>query len=329
MAPGQHRTQHASGQRGPTSAHHTHKQKRALLQEARRRRREEDRPDDPYEAGLLQAAARVPKVVQARLYTWRACRGGEVRVRVRLAIDRQLCAGYVPGSSSGDVAAAAADVTDDEPPPPESDAQRRGKRLRARTTALSARLSATAKLKSLRDVEREWLDCLHVCSQFVVDVASDADAALRLEARPLVFGLVQQAVQTGPLSFAKPAQFKRFAKACAGDGRTSGEHPHIKAVRRVLEAVAPLLASAPGATVVQPNEADSDASAAAASGDDAAADLAEGGGGGEDGGAGAGAGGGDGGGQVAFFSEKQTAVLHEWIAEFSRWCATTAPARRE
>ena len=108
-------------QRGPNSAHHTHKQKKAQLQEARRRARDReatDEAEDAYEAALVSAANRVPKVVQARLYTYREHRGGAVHVRLRLAIDRQQCAGFVPGLPAGVLPPLPAGVL--PPPPPVS-----------------------------------------------------------------------------------------------------------------------------------------------------------------------------------------------------------------
>ena len=158
-------------------------------------------------------------------------------MRLKLSIDRQLCAGFDGGSSSS--SPAPVDVSDDAQPP-ETPEQRKAKQLASRATALSTKLSATIKLKSKSEVESVWSEGCHTCSQLVHN-ATELPAHA---SKAWLFGLVQQAMQTGPLSFGKPAQFKRFARACEADGRVAsdGEHPHIRSVRRVLEAVAPLLA---------------------------------------------------------------------------------------
>ena len=172
--------------RRPTAAHHTHKQKKSTLQEARRRAREV--ADEHY----FDETPRLVKVVQARLYTYRQQRGSEVLVRLRLAIDRQQCAGYgvvvVPPSPT--------------PTMPVTPAEHRAHNLNQRTKALQKRLSETTKLKSASDVERQWLEGIHACARLVHEIS-----ATGLENNyPFLFGLVQQALQTGPLCFGKPAQ---------------------------------------------------------------------------------------------------------------------------
>ena len=89
-------------QRGPTSAHRSHKQKRAppLAQRA------QDREAAACLAGAAEMA-RAPKVVQCRCHPHRKSRSGTVLVRLRLSIDRQLCAGFVPGRAAAAAAAAA------------------------------------------------------------------------------------------------------------------------------------------------------------------------------------------------------------------------------
>ena len=256
-------------QRGPNSAHHTHKQKKAQLQEARRRARDReatDEAEDAYEAALVSAANRVPKVVQARLYTYREHRGGVVLVRLRLAIDRQQCAGFVPGLPAGAL----------PPPPPVSSSpqplnadERRARDWARRGKALRTALSETTRLKSLTEVERQWMASVSACAQLIEEVRAEftigtvapgaAGASTSYGPHPWLFGLVQQALQTGPLAFGKPAQLKRMAKGLESKrGKTLevGLHPHARAVRVLLLAVGTLaraleaqqLAAAAGAT---------------------------------------------------------------------------------
>ena len=279
---------------------HSGKQKKAQLQASRQRQREKEahaREEDAFEAALLESAARIPKVVQARCYTYRVCRGAEVSVRLKLSIDRQLCAGF--NEPAVDVA--------DAPAPAETPEQRRARQFKQRATGVSTRLSATAKLKSLRDVEREWLDGLNQTLQLVQSAADEPVAA-----RPFLFGVVQQALQTGPLNYGKPAQFKRFHKAIEKEnGRTIGEHPQVKSVRRLLDAIEPLLTPAPPPAaaleaaaadepeeVADPGANEVEAGAPAAAG--AAAAAAEG--------------------EVAAtpyaFSEKQSALIRQWLGAF-------------
>ena len=261
-------------QRGPNSAHHTHKQKKAQLQEARRRARDReatDEAEDAYEAALVSAANRVPKVVQARLYTYREHRGGAVLVRLRLAIDRQQCAGFVPGLPAGAL----------PPPPPVSSSQplnadeRRARDWARRGKALRTALSETTRLKSLTEVERQWMASVSACAQLIEEVRAEftigtvapgaAGASTSYGPHPWLFGLVQQALQTGPLAFGKPAQLKRMAKGLEGKpGKTleSGLHPHARCVRELLSAMG---------TLARALEAQQFAAAAAAAGAAAAA----------------------------------------------------------
>ena len=243
-------------QRGPNSAHHTHKQKKAQLQEARRRARDReatDEAEDAYEAALVSAANRVPKVVQARLYTYREHRGGAVLVRLRLAIDRQQCAGFVPGLPTGML----------PPPPPVSSSPhlaelrnadaRRARDWARRGKALRTALSEITRLKSLTEVERQWMASVSACAQLIEEVRAEftigtvapgaAGASTSYGPHPWLFGLVQQALQTGPLAFGKPAQLKRMAKGLEGKpGKTleSGLHPHARCVRELLSAMGTL-----------------------------------------------------------------------------------------
>ena len=267
-------------QRGPNSAHHTHKQKKAQLQEARRRARDReatDEAEDAYEAALVSAANRVPKVVQARLYTYREHRGGAVHVRLRLAIDRQQCAGFVPGLPAGVLPPLPAGVL--PPPPPVSSSPhlaelrnadaRRARDWARRGKALRTALSEITRLKSLTEVERQWMASVSACAQLVEEVRAEftigaaalgaAGASTSYGPHPWLFGLVQQALQTGPLAFGKPAQLKRMAKGLEGKpGKTleSGLHPHARCVRELLSAMGTLaraleaqqLAAAAGAT---------------------------------------------------------------------------------
>ena len=234
----------ARRQRGPTTAHHTGKQKKKLLQDARRRHREHVAEQDAYDAALAASASHLPKVVQARLYTRQAGRGGSFFVRLKLSIDRQLCAGFIPGRSPPGVAADQTPATGAGPrslQTPETEAQdgeqRSARQLATRVAALQARLTALAKLKSLREVEREWLDGMNTCTQ-LVRTASGLEQPTA--ARPFMFGVVQQALQTGPsLNYGKPAQFKRMAKALSKGEGVAADHPHAKAVRRLLETFAP------------------------------------------------------------------------------------------
>ena len=316
------------------------KQKKAALQEQRQRRREKEQADilDAYDEALLHP--RVLKVVQARCYTYRVCRGGEVNVRLKLAIDRQLCAGYGVAATA-QPPAAASDVNDAE----ETTEQKRTRQLRARATALSARLSATAKLKSRSSVEREWLECLNTFVQLMHTAAT-------LPAAPCgdawLFGLAQQALQTGPLNYGKPAQLKRLAKACAQDSKVSGavggvEHPHIRSVRRVLGTLLPLMV--PLSTPQQQHVSDvaNGGSSSGAGGtpdaddvsDDAAvvaevaaevevevaAEVAADGGGGGDEAMVAGTTGMNTTTAAAcWLSEKQSGVVRGWVADFTAWC---------
>ena len=297
-------------QRGPNSAHHTHKQKKAQLQEARRRARDReatDEAEDAYEAALVSAANRVPKVVQARLYTYREHRGGAVHVRLRLAIDRQQCAGFVPGLPAGVLPPLPAGVL--PPPPPVSSSPhlaelrnadaRRARDWARRGKALRTALSETTRLKSLTEVERQWMASVSACAQLIEEVRAEftigtvapgaAGASTSYGPHPWLFGLVQQALQTGPLAFGKPAQIKRMAKGLEGKrGKTLevGLHPHARAVRVLLLAVGTLaraleaqqLAAAAGATGGGGGGAGTVEDVASNDGDDAArAPVVEGG----------------------------------------------------
>ena len=289
-------------QRGPNSAHHTHKQKKAQLQEARRRARDReatDEAEDAYEAALVSAANRVPKVVQARLYTYREHRGGAVHVRLRLAIDRQQCAGFVPGLPAGVLPPLPAGVL--PPPPPVSSSPhlaelrnadaRRARDWARRGKALRTALSETTRLKSLTEVERQWMASVSACAQLIEEVRAEftigtvapgaAGASTSYGPHPWLFGLVQQALQTGPLAFGKPAQLKRMAKGLEGKpGKTleSGLHPHARCVRELLSAMG-TLARALEAQQFAAAAAAAEAAAAAAA--VAAAAGATGGGGGD------------------------------------------------
>ena len=186
------------------------KQKKALLQQARRK---DPRPELEEE--------RVPKVVQARLYPFRLERGGEVHVRMRLAIDRQLCRGFVPGKA-GKAGSSEPDLPSTEPA---SRASPTVQRLIDRTATMRTSLSRGGADCS------KWLHALEDCTALAGAFAEAAgEAGTSLRAADL-FGLLQQALQTGPLQCSKPARFKRLL----GTGASS---EHANAVRRLLEAVA-------------------------------------------------------------------------------------------
>jgi len=266
-------------QRGPTSAHRTHKQKRTALKEARRRQRERD------ELRLSEAApeSSAPKVVQARLYPAHTTRGGSLTVRLKLSIDRQLCAGFVGGDgrtpSSVLVAQSVNEQAEDaeEEAPPLNAAQRSARQLAGRASALQARLGALAKLKSRSDMEREWVDGVNTCVQLLVTAGAlqrDGPATGPASTRPFLFSLVQSCLQTGPsLNFGRPAQFKRMKKALNDDRRAArgvGEHPHVRATRRLLEAVTALVAAGTAA-----GDGSAAAGAADITADDGAAALVD------------------------------------------------------
>ena len=268
------RSSGAGRQRGPSAAHHTGKQKKIALQEGRRRARERGATadaEDAFEAALVEAAIRAPKVVQARCYTYREHRGAAVLVRVRLSIDRQLCAGFVPGRQH------AADATTPEPAadasaqtPRATRAERRARDMALRARAYGKRLSETSRLKSLTEVEVQWTLAVGGCTRLINEVEaeiSSAPAAMH-RGHPWVFGLVQQALQTGPLAFGKPAQLKRMAKALdsrRGQQLEGALHPHAQTVFELLMAMSALahactmegVASASGAAANQgPGEGD-------------------------------------------------------------------------
>ena len=243
-------------QRGPTAAHHTHKQKKAQLQAARRKTRERANEAllDAYEAAIADATSRVPKVVQARAYPYREGRGGEVHVRLKLSIDRQLCVGFTPGRAA--TAAPSSLPLSSAPPPPPSASERRARALRARAQMIRTALSETTKLKHITEIERRWTDNVHSCVKLVDDVSSDLrrDGEGRGTSAQWAFGLIQQALQTGPLTFGKPAQFKRLAKALAARGRATdgGPHPHARTVRQLLVSAAGLVRAVESAAETMP-----------------------------------------------------------------------------
>ena len=70
--------------------------------------------------------------------------------------------------------------------------------------------------------------------------------------------LVQQALQTGPcLNFGKPAQFKRMHKVLQAERVTHTlGHPHVRAVRRLLDALALLLPPTMSASASTPIDGD-------------------------------------------------------------------------
>jgi hypothetical protein len=192
--------------------HFSHKQKKEKLQ-LQRERRKEPRPE--------LVSLRVPKAVQARLYTYRAVRGGEVHVRMRLAIDRQQCRGFVPGRAAAGPSEPA--------PPAERASQKPVQPFAARAMSLRAALS---KLDSKGSDHGHWLHALEGCIALTAAIALVQTTGAQLRAVDL-FGLLQQALQTGPLSAAKPARFKRIAT------HTRGEY--IDAIQRLLAAVTVLL----------------------------------------------------------------------------------------
>ena len=77
--------------------------------------------------------------------------------------------------------------------------------------------------------KRAFEDCTALAGAFA-EAAGEAGMSLRAAD---LFGLLQQALQTGPLQCSKPARFKRLL----GTGASS---EHANAVRRLLEAVAPM-----------------------------------------------------------------------------------------
>ena len=205
----------------------TGKAKREKLQEQRRKARERQEQQQQQ-----VEERRAPKVVQARCYTYRKERGAEVGVRLRLSIDRSLCRGFGDGGSAADEASSAS------PQPLETANQRCLRQLNHRISMLAAKLSEVGRLKA-GGAEQQWLAALAGVTQIALEErkmqavdASDGDSK--------IFGLVQQALQTGPLTYAKPAQFKRFGRACASDGAVTrgGLHPHAAAVAKLLDASA-------------------------------------------------------------------------------------------
>ena len=311
------------------------KAKRAALQERRQRARERPRPE--YDDDTASSA--IPKVVQCRCYPTKLHRGAPSTVKLKLSIDRQLCAGFrgdrsnhvVPNAVRAAVAAAAATQSaaahEAEATGPASArvevtaAERTVKSLRARATALQAKLSATTKLKSASDVDREWTWGMNTAVQLLSAAAtaySDEGADLSPLRGPL-FMVMQQALQTGPLSFGKPAQFKRFAKALRPERLThSFGHPHARAVRKLLDALDALL---PSPHSMQSTMAESASAGAPDVGDAArsadAADAAD---------SATAAGGTDSAPASAppsavsrqLFSDKQCEVVRGWLVDFNR-----------
>ena len=153
-----------------------------------------------------------------------------MHIRLKLSIDRQLCAGFTPGRRSAE------DTTPTPPPSEPLTTPAPLTPLARRAATLQAKLSGLSKLKSLADVEREWAWAANSAVQLCEAVLPTSQAA------PWLFGLAQQVLQTGPLSFGKPAQFKRLAKALDSPrASTAFGHPHARAVRKLLDALLALL----------------------------------------------------------------------------------------
>ena len=245
------------------------KAKRAALQERRQRDRERRRVEDEQpSSSSAGAATRLPAVVQCRCYTVKEHRGAPSTVRLKLSIDRQLCVGFggpranrvTPNVVLAAIEAAAAlePINNTPPPPPPPPTPAVIKKLAARAAALQAKLSGLAKLKSAGEVEREWAWSINSAVQIFEAVsAARADSAavaaadeLARLSRGTMFMIAQQALQTGPLSFGKPAQFKRFAKSLQSERMAhSFGHPHARAVRRLLDVMVALLPVEPAAEV--------------------------------------------------------------------------------
>ena len=244
------KTAHASSQRGPSSAFRTGKAKRIALQQARQQRRERD-----FDA-IFDAAPRLPKVVQARCYIHREQRGGLARVRLKLSIDRSMCAAPVVLTARTTLDGSSTTRA------PESAAQRAGRQLSLRACALEAKFSSLAKLKSAGEVERAWVWAINSTVQLVEALRGWTHTEGPPEC-PWLFGLVQQALQTGPLCFGKPAQFRRLAKQLQlhQSGQIASDHPHTRAVRRLLDAMLRLV---PPQTTAWAMEAQAAAAAIAA-----------------------------------------------------------------
>ena len=232
-------------QRGPTSAHRSHKQKRASLLA----QRAQDREAAACLAGAAEIA-RAPKVVQCRCHPHRKSRSGTVLVRLRLSIDRQLCAGFVPGraaaaattAATAAVAMAAGEADEAQPLTARAtraaELARRGRALRTELSRMAANGSAggasTTAAKSGSGgggcrggngsrrgrsgggggkgrPQRGWAECLDACAQLLYEVAAEeAEAAAEAE----VLGYRGSTPPLAPRVFrAKPARSRRGVSA--------------------------------------------------------------------------------------------------------------------
>ena len=165
---------------------HSGKQKRAALQQ--QRRNDADRaaaPAPSEERGLCDLCAHLLVVT-----------GPRVLLRLRFRFAQQLAA-----AAAADQAAAA------RVQPPLTDAERAEKALQKRILALSAALTALAKMKSAAAVSTAWAVAVRDATALLDEPSSRQRLGASKELVNAAFVLVQGALQTGPLAGAKPHRF--------------------------------------------------------------------------------------------------------------------------